>query len=147
MIYITCIYFRLKQSRAKADVKLTLKIFFLLGLTWIFDIIAFAIEPYEHIYIGVQILIIIFLVINASHGIIFFFVVFLTSSTTKKIKIWCGGTNVGRMMTNYYSIIRTSTTTSSRTTRTTSIGKEPSTRKTTLQVRIRTSKNLQETQL
>ena len=68
---------------------MTLKIFSLLGLTWILDIIAFAIEPYEQSDISVEILVVVFLIINASHGIIFFLVVFFDKSTVKQIGIWC----------------------------------------------------------
>ena len=151
LIVTTChlTYFRARQSRARADVKLTLKIFFLLGLTWIFDIKAFALEPYELSHIEVSILIIIFLVINASHGIIFFFTVFFTSATTKKISTWCGGTNVGRMVSNYYSSLRTTTTSGARTTIThrSSIGKDPLTKKTKVEVRLNSTKKPHETPL
>ena len=98
---------------------MTLKIFFLLGLTWSLDIIAFALEPYEQSYISVEILVVVFLIINASHGIIFFFVVFFDKSTVKRWR-----SNVGRRVSQYYSTVRSTTTSSSssRRTRSTSLG-------------------------
>ena len=103
---------------------MTLKIFFLLGLTWSLDIIAFAIEPYEQSYISVEILVVVFLIINASHGIIFFLVVFFDKSTVKQIEIWFGRSNVGNRVSQYYSTVRSTTTSSSsrRRTRSTSLG-------------------------
>lgn len=103
---------------------MTLKIFFLLGLTWLLDIIAFVLEPYEQSYISVEILVVVFLIINASHGIIFFLVVFFDKSTVKQIEIWCGRSNFGRRVSQYYSTVRSTTTSSasSRRTRSTSLG-------------------------
>ena len=106
--------------------KLTLKIFIILGLTWIFDIIAFSMDSYEQSHIAVQILVIIFLIINSSHGLIFFCVVFFTSATIKNMRTWFGRKrSLRRLMSSHYSTFRTrsSTTTSTSTrTRTTSFG-------------------------
>ena len=118
-------FYRLRQKRAKADTQLTLKMFFILGLTWIFDIIAFAIEKYQMTNteisqtssLAMEIVLVIFLVINASHGIIFFCIVYFTHANFKKFIIWCGISKAQRAFSNYYSSIRhTSTANRTRTT-------------------------------
>ena len=109
--------------------RLTLKIFIILGLTWILDIVAFTMNSYEQKHIAVEILIIIFLVINSSHGIIFFCVVFFTSATIKNVRTWFGRTrSLRRLMSNHYSTFKSTSSSRSRTTstshrtRTTSLG-------------------------
>ena len=109
--------------------RLTLKIFIILGLTWILDIVAFSMDSYEQKHIAVEILIIIFLVINSSHGIIFFCVVFFTSATIKNVRTWFGRTrSLRRLMSSHYSTFKSTSSSRSRTTstshrtRTTSLG-------------------------
>ena len=112
----------MRQKRAKADTQLALKMFFILGLTWTFDIIAFAIEKHqmtntEKTQIGsvaMEIALVVFLVINASHGIIFFCLIYFTSANINKIKVWCGLRKARRAFSNYYSSLR-HTSTSNRT--------------------------------
>ena len=138
-------YYRTPRSTVTADVKVTLKIFLILGLTWTFDIIAFIIEPFEQTYIGVEILVIIFLIINASHGMIFFCVVFGSNST--KNRMFFGRRNLARTLSHYYSTFR-STTSSRGATRTTSTGTETLTKGkegNAVSIRLRTLKNQRET--
>jgi len=112
--------------------RLTVKIFIILGLTWILDIVAFTMDSYEQSHIAVQILVIVFLIINSSHGLIFFCVVFFTSATIKNMRTWFGRTrSIRRLMSNHYSTFRStsssrsrSNTFSSNRTRTTSLGNE-----------------------
>ena len=119
--------FRRQTRRANADTQLAIKLFFILGLTWIFDITAFAIEKYqmtktdisESSNLVIESVLVIFLVINASHGIIFFFIIYCTSANINKIKIWCGIAKAQRAFSNYYSSLRK--TSSSNRTRNTSI--------------------------
>ena len=60
--------------------------FFILGLTWTFDIIAFALQPYERSHIGIDILVIFFLVVNSCHGVIFFCIIFFNSDNVTKMQ-------------------------------------------------------------
>ena len=87
----------------------------MLGLSWTLDIIAFAIEPYEQTNISVEILVVVFLVINASHGIIFFFVVFFDKSTIKQMKIWCGKLSASRVSKEHVTIQSTTKSSKCRT--------------------------------
>ena len=122
MNYITILNifhcFSSRVKRAKADTHLTLKMFFILGLTWIFDIIAFAIEKHQMTTtqntqiesVSMEIVLVIFLVINASHGVIFFCIIYFTSANIKKIKIWCGLSRARTAFSNYYSSLRHTST-------------------------------------
>ena len=83
--------------------------FFIYGLTWIFDIIAFAIEWYQMANteisqtssLAMEIVLVIFLVINACHGIIFFCIVYLNTANIIKAQ---------RTFSSYYSSIRHTST-------------------------------------
>ena len=109
------IHFRTTRSRAQSNLKITFKIFLMLGLSWTLDIIAFAIEPYEQTNISVEILVVVFLIINASHGIIFFFVVFFDKSTIKQMKIWCGKLSASRVSQEHVTIQSTTKSSKCRT--------------------------------
>ena len=86
--------------------------FLILGLTWAFDIIAFALQPYQQSYIGIEILVVVFLVVNSSHGIIFFFVIFFNADNVTTIRKTSN--YVGRRISTFAS--RSSTRNSTRTT-------------------------------
>ena len=113
-----------------------------MGLTWTFDIIAFAVQPYEQNHIGIEILVILFLVINASHGVIFFCTIFFNSENISGMQS-VRNANIGRKISN----TRTFRSISSNTTRTTTDGSDPLTESNRKTVRIHVSNTQLETAL
>ena len=86
-------HFRMRRLQTKKHGNTTLRMFFILGITWTFDIIAFAIQPYETRLVGIEIVLIFFLIVNASHGILFFCIVYFTSQNIRRTRIWWGTKN------------------------------------------------------
>merc|ERR1712096_345732 len=85
-----------RRTRAQIvqDVQTTFKMLVYLGLTWILDVIAFALQPYEHTNGFIQIMVTVFLVINSSHGVILSCVFMCNRTNTEQVIKWLGKRNI-----------------------------------------------------